>query len=124
MMLQVTISVFCLLGLAMAAPSALLDLENRSLSERAVIDCSVNGGTPVCCQGTFAGDLPIIKTLALMTRFPLNPNDINCIGAVGPASATCSGVNTCCQQLSQVPISLTQPGTSLLGLFCQKPASC
>jgi len=35
---------------------------------------------PIPGQGTFAGDLPIIKTLAALSSFPLNPNDINCIG--------------------------------------------
>jgi hypothetical protein len=40
-----------------------------------------NGGTPLCCQGTFAGDLPLIITLAGLTNYPLNPNDVNCIGS-------------------------------------------
>ena len=39
-----------------------------------------NGGKAFCCQGTFAGDLPLIVALAGLTSFPLNPNDINCIG--------------------------------------------
>jgi hypothetical protein len=53
-------------------------------------------------QGTFAGDLPVIKDLAMLSGFQLNPNDVNCIGAVGPASADCPGVNTCCQVKSPV----------------------
>lgn len=45
------------------------------------VNCSNNGGTALCCQGTFAGDLPIIFALAGLTAFPLNPNDVNCIGS-------------------------------------------
>jgi hypothetical protein len=37
------------------------------------------GGTAVCCQATFAGDLPIIITLASVSHIPLNMNDVNCI---------------------------------------------
>jgi hypothetical protein len=40
---------------------------------------------PVTGQGTFAGDLPLIKTLAGFLAFPLNPNDVNCIGGECPA---------------------------------------
>ena len=44
-------------------------------------DCSANGGTALCCQGTFAGDLPVVVALAGLSSFKLNPNDINCIGS-------------------------------------------
>ncbi|TID20085.1 hypothetical protein E6O75_ATG07545 [Venturia nashicola] len=83
--------VMALMGIAFASPAA---LEQRRADWP--IDCSHNGGQPYCCQGTFAGDLPAITLLAGLINFPLNPNDVNCIG-VSDASSTCVGVNTCCQ---------------------------
>lgn len=64
-----------LLGVSLASPAA---LEARRTDWP--INCSNNGGLPYCCQGTFAGDLPAITLLAGLTNFPLNPNDVNCIG--------------------------------------------
>jgi len=74
----ITVSIFSLT--ATAVPSA---LQERELDERQTweANCTNNGGTPLCCQGTFAGDLPLIVLLAGLSSFPLNPNDINCIGS-------------------------------------------
>jgi hypothetical protein len=70
------------LAAAIATPHAdshLVQLEPRA---NPVPDCSVNGGTALCCQGTFAGDLPIVVTLAgFSPLIKLNPNDVNCIGS-------------------------------------------
>ena len=76
----VSISISSLVAIAAAAPSL---LEDRELAERQTwqANCTNNGGTPLCCQGTFAGDLPLIVALAGLTSFPLNPNDVNCIGS-------------------------------------------
>lgn len=72
---------FSALALTTGLPSDLSasDLEKRG--NNWPIDCSNNGGTALCCQGTFAGDLPVIVALAGLTSFPLNPNDVNCIGS-------------------------------------------
>jgi hypothetical protein len=44
-------------------------------------DCShINGGKPVCCQTTLAGDLPVIIALAKVFNVKLNSNDVNCVG--------------------------------------------
>jgi hypothetical protein len=59
------------------ADSNLVQLERRA---NPVPDCSANGGKALCCQGTFAGDLPVIVALAGLAMFELNPNDVNCIG--------------------------------------------
>jgi hypothetical protein len=91
-----------LLGLVIAAPQG---LEDRALIKRAPMITCNNGGKALCCkhtqvsprlihllmrtflgQGTFAGDLPLIKTLAGLTSFPLNPNDVNCISGECTAS--------------------------------------
>ncbi|QDS76923.1 hypothetical protein FKW77_004442 [Venturia effusa] len=98
-----------LIRIILASPAA---LEQRRADWP--IDCSHNGGMAYCCQGTFAGDLPAITLLAGLTKFPLNPNDVNCIG-VSNASSTCVGVNTCCQVKGLSP---------LLALYCQKPLGC
>jgi len=60
------------------AESNLVQLEPRA---NPVPDCSANGGKALCCQGTFAGDLPVVLLLAGFVGFKLNPNDINCIGS-------------------------------------------
>jgi hypothetical protein len=57
---------------------AALELQPRA---NPIPDCSANGGHALCCQGTFAGDLPVIVALAGLASFKLNPNDINCIGS-------------------------------------------
>ena len=91
-------TVLTLLTLTTALPSA--DVDSRAASPEpnnpGPIPTCTNGGTPLCCQGTFAGDLPTIITLAGLSGYQLNPNDVNCIGT-SPASASCVGVNTCCQ---------------------------
>jgi hypothetical protein len=74
-MFRTIIFLVALFGIAFASPAA---LEERRADWP--IDCSNNGGTAFCCQGTFAGDLPVIVTLAGLTSFQLNPNDVNCIG--------------------------------------------
>lgn len=73
-MFQSLLNALSILGLVAASSRAILD-ERAS----AVVNCT-NGGTPLCCQGTFAGDLPSVIALAELTSYPLNPNDINCIG--------------------------------------------
>jgi hypothetical protein len=67
--------ILALVGVVLASPPA---LEERRADWP--IDCSTNGGQPYCCQGTFAGDLPVITLLAGLTAFQLNTNDVNCIG--------------------------------------------
>lgn len=84
MLLGTVATFFSALALTTALPSDVsgLDLEQRQTSSNNwPIDCSDNGGTALCCQGTFAGDLPLIVALAGLTDFPLNPNDVNCIGS-------------------------------------------
>jgi hypothetical protein len=73
---------------AIATPQA--DSSVVQLKPRAnpVPDCSLNGGKALCCQGTFAGDIPLIVALAGLAQFSLNPNDINCIGS-GSRRASC-----------------------------------
>lgn len=74
-MFKSVLFVMALMGCARASPAA---LEQRRADWP--IDCSHNGGQPYCCQGTFAGDLPVITLLAGLTSYPLDPNDVNCIG--------------------------------------------
>ncbi|KAF2397291.1 hypothetical protein EJ06DRAFT_551297 [Trichodelitschia bisporula] len=95
-------------------PESFSSLETRSLEERATYDCGVNGGTPYCCQATFAGDLPPIISLAHLTGFPLNPNDVNCLlpTAADPSAPTCPGSVMCCQ-VAGVPL--------VAALYCQAP---
>lgn len=38
---------------------------------------TINAGELQCCQGTLAGDLPLVKYLATAYGFELNPNDLN-----------------------------------------------
>ncbi|KAI2603145.1 uncharacterized protein GGS25DRAFT_526185 [Hypoxylon fragiforme] len=38
---------------------------------------AVNAGELQCCQGTLAGDLPLIQWLAALYGYRLNPNDVN-----------------------------------------------
>jgi hypothetical protein len=68
--------VFSILTLVTAAPPLEAALEKR----QSIPTCN-NGGEALCCQGTFAGDLPLIVALAGLSSFPLNPNDINCLGS-------------------------------------------
>jgi hypothetical protein len=56
--------------------SSVMQLKSRDLSQNCK---NLNGGTAVCCQVTFAGDFPIIITLASVSHIPLNMNDVNCI---------------------------------------------
>lgn len=84
MLLGSVATFFSVLALTTALPSELSTSEfeeRQTSSNNWPIDCGINGGTALCCQGTFAGDLPLIVALAGLTSFPLNPNDVNCIGS-------------------------------------------
>lgn len=69
-----TLFLILLSSIAQAAPldTGLATLEARDST------CS-NGGEPLCCQATVAGDMPLIISLAELAGVPLDPNDVNCI---------------------------------------------
>ncbi|KAI0096812.1 hypothetical protein F4776DRAFT_556102 [Hypoxylon sp. NC0597] len=70
---------------------------------------AINKGELQCCQGTLAGDLPLIQFLAAVYGYHLNPNDINGI-LCNDQLETCPGVKVCCQVTALKP---------LLSLYCQ-----
>ncbi|KAI1372114.1 hypothetical protein F4677DRAFT_433500 [Hypoxylon crocopeplum] len=70
---------------------------------------AINQGELQCCQGTLAGDLPIIQFLAAVYGYTLNPNDVNGI-LCNENLDTCPGVKVCCQVTALNP---------LLSLYCQ-----
>lgn len=96
-MFRLILFVMALTGNVLASPAA---LEQRRADWP--IDCSHNGGQPYCCQGTFAGDLPVITLLAGLTNYPLNPNDVNCIGGRLYNSPSIFSLLTCQQFLLRV----------------------
>ena len=53
-----------------------------SLISGATAGLVCNHGLLRCCQATLAGDLPIVKALATLTGYPLDPRDVNCIGCM------------------------------------------
>jgi hypothetical protein len=52
----------------------------------------VNGGTYVCCQDTFNGDLPIVVAASALTDYPLTNNSINGLVNCEPYSQDCAEV--------------------------------
>ncbi|KAI2635827.1 hypothetical protein GGS26DRAFT_513741 [Hypomontagnella submonticulosa] len=91
-------------GLGNAPPPDILWTPNPSP------ECAaINKGELQCCQGTLAGDLPLIQFLAALYGYKLNPNDVNGI-LCNDNLATCPGVKLCCQVTALNP---------LLSLYCQ-----
>ncbi|KAL7619649.1 hypothetical protein AAE478_010190 [Parahypoxylon ruwenzoriense] len=70
---------------------------------------AINQGALQCCQGSLAGDLPVIQFLAALYGYQLNPNDVNGILCDGNLDG-CPGVKLCCQVTALNP---------LLSLYCQ-----
>ncbi|KAH9904309.1 hypothetical protein F4778DRAFT_789894 [Xylariomycetidae sp. FL2044] len=73
---------------------------------------AVNGGELQCCQGTLAGDLPLVVFLAELYGYELNPNDVNGISCQHSGAVACPGVTLCCQVTALNP---------LLSLYCVDP---
>ncbi|KAI1385637.1 uncharacterized protein F4822DRAFT_350050 [Hypoxylon trugodes] len=70
---------------------------------------AINQGELQCCQGSLAGDLPLIQFLAAVYGYKLNPNDVNGI-LCNDNLATCPGVKVCCQVTALNPLA---------SLYCQ-----
>ncbi|KAI1139326.1 hypothetical protein F5Y05DRAFT_424957 [Hypoxylon sp. FL0543] len=70
---------------------------------------AINKGELQCCQGTLAGDLPVIQFLAAVYGYQLNANDVNGV-MCNDKLDNCPGVKVCCQVTALNP---------LLSLYCQ-----
>ncbi|KAI0835932.1 hypothetical protein F5Y06DRAFT_299032 [Hypoxylon sp. FL0890] len=70
---------------------------------------AINKGELQCCQGSLAGDLPVIQFLAALYGYQLTPNDVNGVLCNDKLDG-CPGVKVCCQVTALNP---------LLSLYCQ-----
>ncbi|OTA98872.1 hypothetical protein M426DRAFT_28031 [Hypoxylon sp. CI-4A] len=57
---------------------------------------SINMGELQCCQGSLAGDLPLIQFLAAVFGYKLDPNDVNGVLCSNNLE-NCPGIKACCQ---------------------------
>jgi hypothetical protein len=68
---------------------------------------NINQGQMMCCRATLAGDMQPVVFLAQLYGYSLNANDVNGIDCDNN-TATCPGVNLCCQTTFMVCLLLPQ----------------
>ncbi|TAQ83154.1 hypothetical protein B7494_g8524 [Chlorociboria aeruginascens] len=119
------------LGLARPQPGSVLDLVGDLLNPisteppdflKTIIHspqcAATNNGTLMCCDGLINGDLPIVKSLADLVGYHLDPNSINGLSCSYKPDAVCTSpnFNLCCEVTALSGIPIVQ-----LALWCHDP---